>query len=106
MRIVVIFVCSAVLSLQGSFVSAAEKLNQGQISQGAAGATVREPGGKPPVKPTGGLPASAVPLSILECNKLGGKLTTVNACNTKIACHTKDQNGQSHYVCVTSVISD
>lgn len=106
MRMVAVFVCSVSLSLGAAHVLAAEKLHSDHVSQGAARATVKQPGIKPPVKPVVNPPKSVMPLSILECAKLGGKLTSVSLCDSKVACHTKDQHGQSHYVCVTSVISD
>lgn len=106
MRKMVVFVCFVFFSATTTNVLAAEKLKSGQVTHGMAGPTVRQPGTRPPVKPVGTLPPKAVPLSVLDCAKLGGGLVRASVCNSKTACHTKDQNGQSHYVCVTSIISD
>lgn len=105
MRKGIVFACAVFLSFGSVHVLAAEKLHSNQVQQGIANATVK-PGGKRPVEPVSNPPTSVMPLSILDCAKLGGKIGTMSVCESKVACRTKDQYGNTHFVCVTSFISD
>jgi hypothetical protein len=44
-----------------------------------------------------------VDLTKADCTDLGGSVATdsVGVCNSKSVCHTVDQNGKSHWVCIS-----
>jgi len=44
----------------------------------------------------------AMPLSVDECTRLGGNVTSTGICTSGQACHTADQYGKAHYVCISA----
>jgi len=44
----------------------------------------------------------ATPFNVDECTTLGGKVTSASICTSGQACHTTDQNGKAHYVCISA----
>jgi hypothetical protein len=40
-------------------------------------------------------------LNAEECTTAGGSVTDVTYCNSGKACHTTDQSGKHHYVCLS-----
>lgn len=44
---------------------------------------------------------TSMTLNANECTTLGGSVTDVKYCNSGRACHTTDQFGKHHYVCLS-----